>query len=147
MGQQMEHSFPLGIFRKKRNSFRRSPLFVFTEMTGILLNHLPWSHSHTMLLVEIAVYFPKLPVERTVPFDSTMEQLFFPYSLFHLVENCQRFFHINGKHSRRGGWDWIFLIFRPKLKHQDILFHEEKYMYCKLNTQEHAPLPPPPLLS
>ena len=29
VGQQMEQSFPLGIFRKKWNSFRRGPLFPF----------------------------------------------------------------------------------------------------------------------
>ena len=29
VGQQMEQSFPLEMFRKKRNTFRRSPLFPF----------------------------------------------------------------------------------------------------------------------
>ena len=38
-------------------------------------------------------------MERTVPFDSTTEQLFCPYALFHLAENCHWFFQINGKRS------------------------------------------------
>ena len=68
-------------------------------MTGILLNHLP-HHTHKLCsLVRCAVRFPKLPVKRTVPFDSTTVQLFFPYVLFHLEENSHWFFHTNGKRS------------------------------------------------
>ena len=68
-------------------------------MTVISLNHLS-HHTHgPCSLVRCAVYFPKLPVERTVPFDSTTEQPFFPYILFHLAENSHRFFHTNGKRS------------------------------------------------
>ena len=70
-------------------------------MTGILLNHLP-HHTHKLCsLVRCAVHFPKLPVKRTVPFDSTTVQLFSPYVLFYLAENSHRFFHTNGKRSRK----------------------------------------------
>ena len=73
-------------------------------MPGISLNHLPHSTHVPCSLVRCAVYFPELPVERTVPFDSTTEQPFFPYVhvLFHLAENSHRFFHTNEKRSRRG---------------------------------------------
>ena len=69
-------------------------------MTGISLNHLP-HHTHVLCsLVRCAVHFPILPVEGTVPFDSTTVQLFFPYVPFHLAENSHRFFHTNGKRLR-----------------------------------------------
>ena len=104
----MEQSFPLEMFRKKRNTFRRSPLFPFLpkRMTGISLNHLR-DHTHgPCSLVRHAVYFPKLPVERTIPFDSTTVQLFFSYVLFHLEENSHRFFHSNGKRSKCRNLFW-----------------------------------------
>ena len=73
----MEQSFPLEIFRKKRNNFRRIPLFVFTEITRISLNYLLY-HTHlSCSLVRNAVYFPKLLVERIVPFDSPTELLLY----------------------------------------------------------------------
>ena len=98
VGQQMEQSFPLEIFRKKRNNF--SPLFPFLPKWPEYYWTISLGHTRVPCsLLRYAVYFSKLPVERTVPFDSTTEQLFFPYALFHLAENCHRFFHINGKRS------------------------------------------------
>ena len=68
------------LFEKKRNNFRRIPLFCFeTKIPGISLNHLPRSHSRNMLLVRYTVYFP-----------------------FYLIlqrNNCF-FFYKNGKRSR-----------------------------------------------
>ena len=46
-------------------------------MTGISLNRLPHYTHVPCSLVRYAVYFPKFPVQRTVPFDSTTGQLFF----------------------------------------------------------------------
>ena len=56
-------------------------------MTGILLNHLPHHTYVPCSLVRYAVYFPKLPLKKTVPFDSPTEQLFFPYK-WRALENC-----------------------------------------------------------
>ena len=66
------------VFVKKRNNFKCIPLFSFLskwpEYHWTIFPH----HAYVPCsLVRNAVYFPKLPVERTVPFDSTTEQLFF----------------------------------------------------------------------
>ena len=68
----MEQSFPLEIFRKKgiTSGITFTSFLVFIEMTGTSLYHLP-HHTHVPCpLMSYKVYFPKLPVKRTVPFDS-----------------------------------------------------------------------------
>ena len=78
---------PTGHFSEKRHTFRGqySSSLVFTKMTGISLNYF----LHVLCsLMRYAVYFPKLPVERTVPFDSPTEQLFFFSYKWKALENC-----------------------------------------------------------
>ena len=107
VGQQMEQSFPLEILRRKKNNFRRIPLFSFLAKWPeyhwtICLITLTY---HQCSLVRYAAYFPKLAVERTVPFDSPTEQLFsffFSYKSKTLL--------VYNVHSRLSWLKMVFLI-------------------------------------
>ena len=78
---------PSGNFPGKKEELRTySSFLVFTELTGISITE-AFASSCLCSLVRYTVYFPKLPVERTVPFHSLTEQQFFPYK-WKALENC-----------------------------------------------------------
>ena len=56
----MEQSFPLEIFRKRRNNFRRILLFLFYQNDRNITEPFASSHLRTMLLGEIRGLFPKI---------------------------------------------------------------------------------------